>query len=336
MPDGVAVRLPNWLGDTVMAVPALRALRAALRQATVLAAGPWASILQGQDVADALLTYPRAWSGRVRGARVVRAFRPRLAVVFPNSFESAAAAWYWRAERRVGYAGGGRSWLLTDTPRVPAPRRHQIDEYAALVEALGIAVTDRAPALAPAGEATDARRRARALMASAGVTRGAGGRVVGIHLGAAYGSSKLWPAAHVAGLARELACDGTTSVLLGPAACADVERDVAGAVRVPSLVGRDSAALLPALLTEIDVLVGGDTGVTHLAAALGTPVVALFGPTDPRLTAPRGRVEVVTRGVSCAPCFYRQCPIDHPCMRQIGADTVAERVRALAAARTPA
>jgi heptosyltransferase-2 len=80
------------------------------------------------------------------------------------------------------------------------------------------------------------------------------------------------------------------------------------------------------MLAEMDVLVCGDTGVGHLAAALGTPVVALFGPTDPALTAPRGAATVVRHPVACAPCFYRTCPIDHPCLRGIAAPTVGERV----------
>ena len=100
-----------------------------------------------------------------------------------------------------------------------------------------------------------------------------------------------------------------------------------------SLVGRDGPELLPALLTELDALVSGDTGVAHLAAALGTPTVVLFGPTDPELTAPRGPVEVLRRAVPCAPCFYRVCPIDHPCMRLLEAATVRERVEALVTRR---
>ncbi len=101
--------------------------------------------------------------------------------------------------------------------------------------------------------------------------------------------------------------------------------------RAVSLVGRDGPDLLPAVLTEIAVLVSGDTGVAHLAAALGTPVVALFGPTDPALTAPLGGVAVVRHPVPCAPCFYRACPIDHPCMRGILAETVGEEMDALLA-----
>ena len=96
-----------------------------------------------------------------------------------------------------------------------------------------------------------------------------------------------------------------------------------------SLVGRDSPDLLPSVLAEMAVLVSGDTGVAHLAAALGTPVVVLFGPTDPARSAPLGRVAVVRHLVPCAPCFYRVCPIEHPCMRGISAAAVGERVAAL-------
>jgi heptosyltransferase-2 len=102
-------------------------------------------------------------------------------------------------------------------------------------------------------------------------------------------------------------------------------------VSAASLVGRDSPDLLPAVLTEIAVLVSGDTGVAHLAAALGTPVVALFGPTDPALSAPLGSVAVMRHPVPCAPCFYRACPIDHPCMRGILADAVGDEIDALLA-----
>jgi heptosyltransferase-2 len=323
----LAVRLPNWLGDTVMAVPAIRTLRDAFPTATLLAAGPWASILGGQELADVLLTYPRHWRGRLQAANTVRAFNPELAVVLPNSLESAAAAWYWGATRRVGYAVGGRGGLLTDAPGLLSPRQHQVDEYAALLEALGLTVAGREPTLVPPrGEERDG---ARTLLSQVGASRGHGAPLVGVHLGAAYGSSKLWPAAHVVSLVQALARGGATALLMGPPACADVEREVCAAVTVASLVGRDGPRLLPALLTELDVLVGGDTGVTHLAAALGTPVVALFGPTDPQLTGPRGRAEIVTRAVPCAPCFYRECPIDHPCMRGIGAPDVAERVWSL-------
>ncbi len=323
--ERLSVRLPNWLGDTVMAAPLLASLRAAFPAARVLAAGPWAPVLAGQHLADVLLTYPRAWSGRVRGADHARDFRPEVAVLLPNSLESALAATYWGARRRVGFATGGRTWLLTDRVPLPSPRLHQIDEYLRLGAALGAPATTDAPRLEPPAPDSDERREARALVTE---VVGADRAAVGLHLGAAYGDAKVWPADRVIELVTELRKRDVTAVLLGPMDNDTISRDIVRATGVASLVGRDRPATLPALLAAIGALVAGDTGVAHLATALGTPVVTLFGPTDPRLTAPRGPGAVVQHAVPCAPCFYRSCPIDHPCLRGITAVEVADRITA--------
>lgn len=323
----LAIRLPNWLGDTVMAEPAVRALRRAHPDARLLVAGPWATVLGGQRLADTLVTYPRDWSGRLAAADVVRRFAPDTAVVLPNSFESALAAWYWGARRRIGFDAGARAWLLTDAPPLPAPRRHQIDEYVMLAQRCDGDVRDREPTLsAPALDAPE-RGEARALLDEVGARRDR--PAVGVHLGAAYGPAKMWPAERVVDLCRLLDAVGVRAVLLGTAAEAATADAIARETPVSSLVGRDRPALLASLLTEIDALVSGDTGVAHLAAALGTPVVTLFGPTDPALSAPRGRAVALTHPVPCAPCFYRACPIEHPCLRGLAGARVRDAILAL-------
>ena len=117
----LAVRLPNWLGDTVMAVPTVRALREGFPEARVLLAGPWATLLSGQGLGDTLVTYPRAWSARLGAADAVRRFGPDTAVLLPNSVESALAAWYWGAGRRIGFGTAARAVLLTDAAGGAAP-----------------------------------------------------------------------------------------------------------------------------------------------------------------------------------------------------------------------
>jgi len=327
----IAVRLPNWLGDTVMAVPALRALREASPDARVLLAGPWVELLGGQGLGDVLVSYPRSWSERIRTADVVRDFAADTVVLLPNSFEAAAAAVYWRARRRIGFAVDGRRWLLTDALPLPEPRLHQIDEYLLLVGRVGASAPAGEPRLAPPEAHADTRRRARELLRQGGAPEG---RLrIGVHLGAAYGPAKVWVHERVVEFCRLAEARGALPVLLGAPSDEPAAADVLRATHALSLVGRDSPELLPAVLTEISALVCGDTGVAHLAAALGTPVVALFGPTDPALTAPLGPVAVVSRAVPCAPCFYRECPIDHPCMRGISAEVVGQRVDALLAAR---
>src|SRR5262245_8226455 len=222
------VRLPNWLGDTVMAVPVLASLRAAWPEARVVAAGPWASLLAGQRLAEVLLNYPRTWSGRLRAADAVPDPRPELAVILPNSFEAALTAWYWGARRRVGFAAGGRSWLLTDAVPREGALRHQVDDYLLLVEHCGVEVATREPALTPQGPETAERVEVIRLLEEIGTPSPHGQRVA-IHLGAAYGPAKLWPAARVAELVRLLTERGHTPILLGAPNDAEVAATIAAA-----------------------------------------------------------------------------------------------------------
>jgi heptosyltransferase-2 len=322
----VLVRLPNWLGDTVMALPALHGLRTARPGVCVVAVGRWASLLAGQGVADALVPYPLTAAGRRRLAASLRGMRADIAVLLPNSFESALAARLWGARTRLGYDTDLRRALLTHAVPLPSPRGHQVDEYRLLLESSGVA----APVTVPAwhlGEDAAAGAAVSALLDECGISGDA--RAVGFHLGAAFGSSKQWPAAAVAEAASRLHERGLCPILLGSPA----DAEIAGAVStcagwaIPSLVARDRLELLPRLLARLACLVSSDTGVAHLAAAVGTPTVTLFGPTDPRLTAPRSRVARRVEGrAPCAPCFLPRCPIDHVCMRDITAASVAEAV----------
>jgi heptosyltransferase-2 len=323
----IVVRTPNWLGDTVMALPMLSALRAAEPGARITLIGRWAPLLAGQEVGDVLLAYPRPLALRRRLARAVAADRPDLAIVLPHSLESALAAWRWRAARRIGYLTDARGPLLTDALPLPSPRGHQVDEYAALLQPLGIEGAAAVPTwkLARIGAADEEVDR---LLAEAALERDA--PLVGLHLGAAFGSSKLWPPEAFGRLAGQLAAAGLCPVLLGTAEDAPSAAAVAAVAATPlaSLVGRDRPALLPRLLARFRCLVSGDTGVAHLAAAVGVATVTLFGPTDRRLTAPRGpAARVLDREVPCAPCFLPTCPIDHICLTRIEPDAVLREVR---------
>jgi heptosyltransferase-2 len=274
-----------------------------------------------------LLPYPRPLAARRQLARALAADRADVALLLPNSLEAALAATRWRARRRVGYATDGRRALLTDAMPLPAPRLHQVDEYAALLSLLGLDGASPAPEWKlPACPTADAE--VAGLLAGAELDAGA--PLVGLHLGAAFGSSKLWPPEAFGRLARELAASGLCPVLLGTAEDAATAADVAHAagMSLASLVGRDRPALLARLLARFRCLVSGDTGVAHLAAAVGVATVTLFGPTDRRLTAPRGRgARALERPVPCAPCFLSTCPIDHICLTRIDPETVLREVR---------
>ena len=323
----IAVRTPNWLGDTVMALPMLAALRAARSDARITLVGRWAPLLAGQAVADVLLPYPKARAPRRLVAAALAQDRPDVAILLPSSFESAFAAWRWGARRRVAYATDGRDILLTDRLPVPSPRLHQVDEYAALLAPLGIEEGAGAPRWSlPKSAAAEAEIDR--LLAEGGLE--IGGPLVGLHLGAAFGSSKLWPAESYGRLARLLTADGLRPVLLGTSDDAATAAAVGRAAEmdVASLVGRDRPALLPRLLSRLRCLVSGDTGIAHLAAAVGVATVTLFGPSDRRLTAPRGpAARVLDREAPCAPCFRPTCPIDHICLTRIEPEAVLHEVR---------
>jgi heptosyltransferase-2 len=331
-PESLLVRAPNWLGDTVMALPALRALRAGFAGSRIIVVGRWAGLLAGQGVADALLPYPRGWRERARFNRALAEDGADIAVILPNSFESAWAASRWGARLRIGFDTDIRRPLLTHPVPPPTPRLHQADEYALLLQALDLEVKDRTPAWRLCDHPERAARVAE-LLEAAGLHGRA--RPVGLHLGAAFGSSKLWPPESLGRLAARLEAAGIRCLLLGTRDDAQAAAAVTAAAKrpLPSLVGADTPDLLPHLLSRLAVLVSGDTGVAHLAAAVGTPTVTLFGPTDPRLTAPRAeRARIIYRGVPCSPCFLQACPIDHVCLRGIAAEEVEDHVRSLLAA----
>src|SRR5215475_13487675 len=322
----IAVRTPNWLGDTVMALPALAALRAARPEARIVLVGRWAHLLSGQAVANILLPYPTPIHDRLTFARNLREEPPDLALLLVNSMEAAVATWQWEARRRVGFDTDARRMFLTDAIGLPSPRRHQVDEYGLLLGASGITLEENARPVWRLRSVVD--KEIDTLFSSAGVGRDQ--RVVGLHLGAAFGPSKRWPPKSFARLAALLDRNALCPLLLGPSESKEMATAIAedAGCPVPSLVGRDRPALLPGLFDRLACLVSGDTGVAHLAAALRVPTVTLFGPTDPRRTAPRAKTaRVLCRHVACAPCFLTECPIDHICMTGIDPEEVLYEVR---------
>jgi heptosyltransferase II len=325
------VRFPNWLGDTVLALPTLRALRGALPGAELWCLGPWVgTVLETEPGIARRLPTPRGAGGRLAQARRLRQARFDLALILPNSFETALAAWLTGARWRVGYEEGRRA-LLTHALTSRNDLVHQVTSYLRLLAPLGIEVTPTAPTLT-----IDPARRveARRLLDEVGVPPG--DPRVGLQLGAALGPAKLWPAERLAEAAARLDARGVRPILLGSAQSEPLAAEVQAAASAPirTLVGRDSPALLAALVAELDALVSADSGPAHVAAAVGVPAVTLFGPTDPRLTAPVGAgQQALWRQPVCAPCFLRDCPIDHRCMRAIEVTDVEAAVMAALARR---
>lgn len=318
------VRAPNWLGDAVMALPALEAVRRGHAAATiVLAARAAVAPLFEEDTPagpNEILVVDGA-----REAAQLRDAKADAILLLPNSLGSAWAASRAGIAERWGFRTAGRGWMLTRALARPRGRVHHIDYYLALARGLDLEVLSRAPRLA-------ARRvtleQADALLARHGAEPHA--RLVGFAPGAAYGHAKRWPPQRVAAVIGALATRGAGAVLVGAAADRDtaraIESSLPAGTRVVNLVGRTTLRQLVGVVARCAAFVSNDSGAMHVAAALGVPLTAIFGPTDERITAPGGGADVIVRDVFCRPCLLRECPIDHRCMKRIDVDSVLRSV----------
>jgi heptosyltransferase-2 len=235
----------------------------------------------------------------------------------------------WRAgiAERWGYASDWRGSLLT-RPVQPPRQLHQAAFYQHLVRTLGFP----SGALEPTIDAPPSSvARAGELLTQAGWDHQA--LLIALAPGAAYGGAKRWPAANFAASAATLAADGCVAVLIGTPADAPAGREclemIGRGVPVINLIGTTDLTTLAGVLSLCRGLISNDSGAMHLAAALGVPVTAMFGPTDETATRPLGRASsvVLTHRVWCRPCMLRECPLDHRCMLGISADSVIAAVR---------
>jgi heptosyltransferase-2 len=331
------IRPPNWLGDAILAVPAMTAIRDRFPAAylTVAASASVAALFREDTPVRPDRVLDLASSTRL-AVPVLEQEGFDLGVLFPNSFRSAWQFWRAGIPERWGYASSGRRWLLTRRAAKPSrgEAAHQRDYYSHLARALGCEVDPSVlPSVAPRGPS---KERAAALLAQHHVDMER--PLVGFAPGAAYGQAKQWPPARVAEvIAHTVRAHDATCVIFG----ADHDRDAARAIeswlrahaadterRVVNLAGRSSLGALVGLVQRMTVFVSNDSGAMHLAAALGRPVVAIFGPTDERATRPLGDHTVLTASVFCRPCLLRDCPIDHRCMKRISPDMVSAAVTA--------
>ncbi|HEY6066727.1 MAG TPA: lipopolysaccharide heptosyltransferase II [Thermoanaerobaculia bacterium] len=322
---GRLVVAPNWIGDAVMSLPVIRALRrsAPAESLAVLARPGPAAIYRAEGSAGDV----RTATGLVADSLAIARGNFGEAWLLPNSFRSALVPFLAAIPERVGYATDGRSALLTRTIPFPPRIAHQLRDYDPLLESHGIEPDPDPPKLPLPPEAVD---RAQAALSSAGLAASADGLVL-LAPGAAFSWTKRWPAERFGKLGAALLARGLTpAIAVGPSEeglAAGVSR--AAGVPLPT-VGVDLDPVeLAAVLARARVLVANDSGPMHLAAAVGTPVVSMFGPTDPGRTAPSGRSIVLDRYVFCSPCYLKECPYGHECMEGISVEDALRSVEKL-------
>ena len=327
----LVIRAPNPLGDAIMSLPAMAAVRAALPGAHLIVAAVPAVAPLFEEL-TAVSPHAVLVVDKKREATHLREARADAALLLTNSFRTAWVCRQAGIRERLGYRGYGRSLLLTQAVARPRGRVHQSEYYLQLVRAVLQEISGAPGSSDPAEPliriTPETRRRTDLFLANLGIDRSA--PLVGFAPGAAYGHAKRWPPDRVAQVIGRLSAQGAFSVLVGAGGDRDAGREIesslpAGA-RVANVIGRTDLRLLTGLLAACHAFVSNDSGAMHLAAAVGVPVAAIFGPTDERVTAPLGDHDVIVQQVFCRPCMLRDCPIDHRCMRRVSVDMVFEAV----------
>jgi heptosyltransferase II len=322
----ILVRIPNWIGDAVMTTPAMGALRSAFPSAVIVVAAHsrLADLFRPHPYCDDVRVYDRqgqhrGLAGLVRFAAELRRERFDLAILFQNAAEAAILAWLAGIPKRAGYCTDLRRLWLTHSVPVGADERrlHHTRYYRHMLAALGIEGGDGALRLACGLEE---RQWAEAALGP--------GRWLAIHPGATYGSAKRWPPERFAAVADQLAARYQARiVLVGGADVADAGRSIEESMthRPHNLVAMTSLRQLMAVIERCDLLVTNDSGPMHVGAALGVPIVAIFGPTDHTTTSPlTSQCRIVRQPADCAPCLKRHCPTDHRCMLAITVNDVLQ------------
>jgi heptosyltransferase II len=337
----ILVRAPNWVGDAVMAIPALQAIRRMrpTDEICLLSRPVVADLLSRQPFANRILQYDfrgqhRGWLGREKLAGELRKEKFSIAVLLQNAFDAAWLAWRAGVPERIGYARDARGALLTKDIRVPGEGeipRHESHYYLELLRRAGW--IEKLPAILPIRLLIPEEERARAesVLRSAGARAGAWR--CAIAPGASYGAAKCWPVERFAILADRLISEcGADVIFFGT----PEEKEMAARIRAGmklraiSLVGETSMRDLAALFASCSAFIGNDSGAMHVAAAAGLPVIGIFGSTDPEGTAPvTEQFTLLREAVSCSPCFLRHCPVDHRCMTRIAVEPVFQAARRL-------
>jgi heptosyltransferase-2 len=333
----ILVRATNWVGDAVMSLPALRAIRQRFPDAEIaVLARPWVADLYARESwCSRIIPYTagrgvRDWKGKWTAAAQLRREGFDCAIFLQNAFEAAQVGWLARIPVRIGYDRDGRRMLLTQAVRVPAKGEippHQRYYYLELLRRAGIiSELPEIPAIRLEGS-DDARRAGRQLL---------DGAVVGVSPGAAYGSAKRWIPERFAASAMQLAKElGGGVAVFGSRDERELCGRVAHLVRSAGVEARDFAGETTLkqfieMASACRVFLTNDSGAMHIASAAGAPTITIFGATDHVATGPTGDLaRIVREPVECSPCLLRECPIDHRCMSAVSTERVVKEALAI-------
>lgn len=336
----ILIRGVNWIGDAVLTIPAIKAVRKAYPEAHIsLLVKPWVAEIfaESRDI-DEIILYDEKYkgiSGKFRLAGLLREASFDKAILLQNAFDAAFLAWLAGIPERIGYKRDFRSLLLTKgiPVQMEPVGRHQVYYYLHLINSIHEGAEETAPLI----RLTDAERDSAKDTISAGLPE-PHLPLIGINPGAAYGSAKRWPPEYFAELIIRIINDlnGRVIIFGSPAEVEianeiineintlKIKRKVEYGARIMVMSGKTGLRELAALISECDAFITNDSGPMHMASALYVPTAAIFGSTDPVATGPFGSGhKVITTNMECAPCLKRECPEKHlDCMTGITPDMV--------------
>jgi heptosyltransferase-2 len=326
----ILINCPSWIGDAVMSLPALRSVHQNIPQAQIiLLANSWIVDLYKNlsFIYDVILYNPKGADRGIRGfTKAIKHIKQQkfdLAILLQNAFRPALLTWLSGIPHRWGYATDGRSLLLTNAIKVSSDDRqcHHIFYYLRLLEKLGLFIEKPSINIKLTSKQ---KEKGKHLLLGKGYELQK--ITVGIHPGAAYGEAKCWLPDRYAQLAERLISNDDVQVILFGAQqeLSLIDNILSHMNRNPIvLAGETSLEELMSSMIYCDLYIANDSGPMHLAAALGIPLVALFGPTNEKQTAPLGKEHIIIKKhISCSPCLHRTCPSDHQCMTAITVDEV--------------
>lgn len=333
-PKNIIIRMPNWLGDLVMATPVIKDVKEHWPHAkvTAMCEAKISQLIAKDPHADEIYSYkkPNGWIHGTHPWEIIDTLRKGqydLGILLTNSFSS--ALWFWKGnvKNRLGYGDHYRSLLLNKALPYPKEKetQHLVKTYKMLLSPLGIPLSDTDPYLeVSAEEILEAQQLLHTLNVKAGQ------KLIGLNPGAAYGSAKCWPPEKFKELSLKLLQNPQNTLLyFGDPKGAPLVQDICQGMpeRVINLAGRTTIRQLMALLKLCSILLTNDSGPMHIASALKTPLIALFGSTSDVKTGPYNGGKVIHKHVACSPCYKRTCPIDFRCMTSISVEEVFSEIQ---------
>jgi lipopolysaccharide heptosyltransferase II len=321
-PFRILIRSSNWLGDAVMSVPAVRAIKGGRPDIHVTIAAPEKIAPMWKLIPEVDTIIPLPEGSLLSVVRLLKQQMPfDVAILFPNSLRVALESWLGGIPRRVGYRGHCRSWLVNQIvrePRKPRPPEHHSLRFLRIARECG-AETLKFEVPKPNQTSNINHQPFK----------------IGLCPGAEYGPAKRWLPERFAEAAAKISTQSSAQwILFGTKNDAAIGKQIAAAIgdHCVNRIGQTTLDQLIDELRQCSLLLTNDTGTMHLAALVGVPVVAIFGSTEPRLTGPLGNGHTILRHhVECSPCFLRKCPIDFRCMKAVSADEVAVAVLSMLA-----